>query len=41
MNLIQEKQTFLMTGRPSLINNDLIQKFEENICADRHLMISK
>jgi hypothetical protein len=29
------------TGRPSLTNNDLIQKFEENICADRHLMINK
>jgi len=29
------------TGRPSLINNDLIKKFEENICADRRLMINK
>jgi hypothetical protein len=29
------------TGTPSLINNDLFKKFEENICADRQLMISK
>jgi hypothetical protein len=29
------------TGRPSLTNNDLIKKFEENVHADRHLMINK
>jgi len=29
------------TGRPSLTSNDLIQKSEENVRADRRLMINK
>jgi transposase len=29
------------TGRPSLINNDLVQTVEENIRADRHVMINE
>jgi hypothetical protein len=28
------------TGRQSLTNDNLVQKVEENICADRRVMIS-
>lgn len=41
---MQEKQDVLdewRSGGPSLINNDLIKKFEENLDADRCLMIIK
>jgi hypothetical protein len=30
-----------MTGRPSLINANLVQKVEENIRADRHVTINE
>jgi hypothetical protein len=39
VNLKREEVMFMMSGRPSVVTDEIIQKIDENIRADRRLII--